>query len=285
MKDIRLSHFYTWKEIPDTLVPLVLREFADNGARNIVLAETWLERVIREPAFFSKVKNWTGRFGLNIFECHGVWGQGYDLNITCRSRRKGMIEDHKLCMEYAAEFGCKTYTVHIGPYYPGMQEPIVEALEQLIPAAEKAGIILAIENGFDPGNAPDALLYYLTKFQSPNFGCCLDTGHANVMRPAPDKKMELYAGYVKNNWGGKVIQEPDPIGKLSPYLVTAHLHDNDGYADGHMLPGTGTVEWDKWIPALKKCPRLVSLQNETSAVIYQISIKKLCETFDGLMKL
>ena len=52
-----------------------------------------------------------------------------------------------------------------------------------------------------------------------------------------------------------------------------------------MLPGTGTVEWDKWIPALKQCPRLVSLQDETSAVGYQISIRKLCETFDGLMKL
>ena len=69
------------------------------------------------------------------------------------------------------------------------------------------------------------------------------------------------------------------------YYAQQALRCADGYADGHMLPGTGTVEWDKWIPALKKCPRLVRLQNETRAVIYQISIKKLCETFDGLMKL
>ena len=285
MKDIRLTHFYTWKAIPDELVSLVMREFADNGARSLVLGELWTERLIREPAFFNFLNVRLKKFGLDLFECHGLWGAGYDLNIINRPRRKGMIEDHKMGMEYAASFGCKTYTVHIGPYYPGMEEPIEEALEQLIPAAEKTGIILAIENGFDPGNAPDALLRYLTKFQSPFFGCCLDTGHANVMLPAPGKDPERYAGYVKGGWGGKVIQEPDPIGKLSAHIVTSHLHDNDGYADGHMLPGAGTVEWEKWIPALKQCPRLVSLQNETSSVAFQISIRKVCETFDRLMQL
>ena len=276
---------YAWKTVPDELVPPVMQEFADNGAKNLVLIESWLERLLREPGFYSKLKGWLRACSLNIFECHGLWGQGYDLNITDRPRRKGMIEDHKMAMEYAADLGCKTYTVHIGNYYPGMEKSIFEALEQLIPEAEKNRIIFAIENGFDPGNSPDGLLLYLKKFQSKFFGCCLDTGHANVMRPDPAKKMELYAGYVKNNWGGKIIQEPDPIGKLSDYLVTAHLHDNDGYSDAHMLPGTGTVPWEKWIPALKNCPRFVSLQSETSAVKYWISVRKMCEVFDGLAKL
>ena len=285
MKEIQLSHFYTWKDVPDTLVPQVMQEFADNGAQNLVLVERWVERMIREPGFYSKVRGWLNACGMNIFECHGLWGQAYDLNITDHPRRKGMIEDHKMGLAYAAEFGCKTYTVHIGPYYPGMEKPICEALELLIPEAEKNGVIFAIENGFDPGNSPDALLQYLKKFPSEYFGCCLDTGHANVMDVRPDKKMELYASYVKNNWNNDIRQEPDPIGKLSDYLVTAHLHDNSGYSDAHMLPGTGTAPWDKWIPALKKCPRLVSLQDETSALTYRISIRKLCETFDELMKL
>lgn len=285
MNDIRLTHFYPWKPVPDLTAPLLIQEFADNGAKNLVLIEAWVERLIREPGFCSKLKDWLRACGMNIFECHGVWGLGYDLNITELPRRKGMIEDHKLSMEYAAFFGCKTYTVHIGPYYEGMEKPVFEALEQLIPAAEKAGIILAIENGFDPGNSPDALLQYLEKFPSKSFGCCLDTGHANVMDARPDKKMELYASYVKNNWKNNIRQETDPIGKLSDYLVTAHVHDNDGYSDAHMLPGTGTAPWEKWIPALKKCPRLVSLQNETGALAHRVSIRKLCETYDKLMQL
>ena len=66
--------------------------------------------------------------------------------------------------------------------------------------------------------------------------------------------------------------------------MTAHLHDNDGYSDAHMLPGTGSIEWDKWLPALKRCPRLVSLQNETNAAGHQVSVRKLCETIDALVK-
>ena len=285
MNDIRLTHFYTWSEVPDPLAPVVLREFADNGAKSIVLTEIWGQRLLREPAFCTKLKNWLKSSGMSLFECHGLWNAGYDLNITDRPRRPGMIADHKMFMEYAADLGCKTYTVHIGPYYPGMEPSIDDALEQLIPAAEKTGIILAIENGFDPGNSPDGLLRYLTKFRSPFFGCCFDTGHANIMRPAPGKDPERYAGYVTGCWGGKVVQAPDPIGKLSEHIVTAHLHDNDGYGDAHMLPGTGSIEWDRWLPALKRCPRLVSLQNETIAVSHRISIRKLCETMDGLVKL
>jgi len=285
MKDIRLTHFYSWQMIPDNLAQLVLREFADNGAQNIVLTEGWALRLIKEPGFYNTLKNWLKKFGLSIFECHGLWDHGYDLNTPARPRRRGMIEEHKLAMAYASEFGCKTYTVHVGPYFPGMEAPVEEALEQLIPAAEETGIILAIENGMDPGNTPDALLHYLTKFSSPGFGCCFDAGHANVMRPAPGKKQELYAPYMHKFWEGSVVQEADPIGKLASHIVTAHLHDNDGYADAHMLPGTGSAEWAKWIPALKQCPRLVSLQNETGAVGHQVSIKKLCETFDALVKL
>ena len=285
MNEIPLTHFYAWQSVPDALVPLVMREFADNGAQNIVLTETWSTRLIREPGFYSTLRKWQKISGMNIFECHAPWGTAYDLNITDKPRRRGIIEDHRLCMEYAAEFGCKTYTVHIGPYYPGMQEPICQALEQLIPAAEKTGIVFAIENGFDPGNSPDALLYYLHSFNSPNFGCCLDTGHANVMDAQPGKKIELYAGYVKSAWNNDIRQEPNPIGKLSSFIVTTHLHDNDGYGDQHLLPGNGTISWESWIPKLRQCPRLCSFQNETSAIARCTSIKKLCQTGDSLMKL
>ena len=285
MKEIQLSHFYSWKKVPDTLVPVFMKEFADNGARNLVLTDEWTERLVREPGFYSKLKGWLGGSGMNIFECHGIWGPAYDLSITDRPRRKGMIEDHIMGMEYAADLGCKTYTVHLGRWYQGMENAVSKALEALVPAAEKIGIVLAIENGFDPGNSPDALLQYLRTFPSPNFGCCLDTGHANVMDSRPDKKIELYASYVKTFWNNAIRQETDPIGKLSEYLVTAHLHDNDGYSDAHMLPGTGTIPWDKWLPALRKCPRIASLQNETIAMDFRISIRKLCETFDELMKI
>ena len=285
MKDIPLTHFYSWQIVPDKMVPLILREFADNGAQNFVLSDAWGPRLVREPGFYNTLKNWQKNSGMNIFECHAPWGVAYDFSITDKPRRRGMIEDHKMCMEYAADFGCKTYTIHIGGYYSGMEEAVCEALEHLSPPADRLGMIIAIENGMDPGYAPDALLYYLNKYNSPSVGCCLDIGHANVMYPHPGKKMELYAAYVRNWWNQNIQLEPDPIGKLSAHIVTAHLHDNDGYTDQHGLPGTGTVDWKNWIPKLKQCPRLVSFQNESSAAWHELSIKKLCQTYDELVKL
>lgn len=293
MKEIPLSHFFPWKKINDDFVTNILCEFADNGAESVVLTDEWGKRLVKEPGFYTTLLGWLRESGMKIFECHGLWSIAYDLNITDRPRRRAMIEEHKLCMEYAADLGCRTYVMHIGAfdcYYKDttleeMRRLAVESLEKLIPAAEKLGIIIAIENSFEPSNTPDEVLYFLNNFNTPVLGCCFDTGHANIMAKTPGKDPAKYASYMNVCWKSGVVEEADAFGKLAPHIVTCHLHDNDGYGDAHNLPGTGTIDWKTLIPALKNCPRIVSMQNETSAGAYHVSIAKLCRTFDELMKL
>ena len=293
MKEIPLSHFFPWKKINDDFVTNILCEFADNGAESVVLTDEWGKRLVKEPGFYTTLLGWLRESGMKIFECHGLWSIAYDLNITDRPRRRAMIEEHKLCMEYAANLGCRTYVMHIGAfdcYYKDttleeMRRLAVESLEKLIPAAEKLGIIIAIENSFEPSNTPDEVLYFLNYFNTPVLGCCFDTGHANIMAKTPGKDPAKYASYMNVCWKNGVVEEADAFGKLAPHIVTCHLHDNDGYGDAHNLPGTGTIDWKTLIPALKNCPRIVSMQNETSAGAYHVSIAKLCRTFDELMKL
>ena len=293
MKEIPLSHFFPWKKINDDFVTNILCEFADNGAESVVLTDEWGKRLVKEPGFYTTLLGWLRESGMKIFECHGLWSIAYDLNITDRPRRRAMIEEHKLCMEYAADLGCRTYVMHIGAfdcYYKDttleeMRRLAVESLEKLIPAAEKLGIIIAIENSFEPSNTPDEVLYFLKYFNTPVLGCCFDTGHANIMAKTPGKDPAKYASYMNVCWKNGVVEEADAFGKLAPHIVTCHLHDNDGYGDAHNLPGTGTIDWKTLIPALKNCPRIVSMQNETSAGAYHVSIAKLCRTFDELMKL
>ena len=293
MKEIPLSHFFPWKKINDDFVTNILCEFADNGAESVVLTDEWGKRLVKEPGFYTTLLGWLRESGMKIFECHGLWSIAYDLNITDRPRRRAMIEEHKLCMEYAADLGCRTYVMHIGEfdcYYKDttleeMRRLAVESLEKLIPAAEKLGIIIAIENSFEPSNTPDEVLYFLNYFNTPVLGCCFDTGHANIMAKTPGKDPAKYASYMNVCWKNGVVEEADAFGKLAPHIVTCHLHDNDGYGDAHNLPGTGTIDWKTLIPALKNCPRIVSMQNETSAGAYHVSIAKLCRTFDELMKL
>ena len=293
MKEIPLSHFFPWKKINDDFVTNILCEFADNGAESVVLTDEWGKRLVKEPGFYTTLLGWLRESGMKIFECHGLWSIAYDLNITDRPRRRAMIEEHKLCMEYAADLGCRTYVMHIGAfdcYYKDttleeMRRLAVESLEKLIPAAEKLGIIIAIENSFEPSNTPDEVLYFLNYFNTTVLGCCFDTGHENIMAKTPGKDPAKYASYMNVCWKNGVVEEADAFGKLAPHIVTCHLHDNDGYGDAHNLPGTGTIDWKTLIPALKNCPRIVSMQNETSAGAYHVSIAKLCRTFDELMKL
>ena len=290
---IPLTHFFCWEKIKDEFVANLLCEFADNGAENIVLTDEWGTRLVREPGFYTQLLSWLRESSMKIFECHGLWSIAYDLNITDRPRRRAMIEDHKLCMEYAADLGCRTYVVHIGAYdcyykdttLEAMRLLAVDSLENLIPAAEKLGLVIAIENSFEPFNTPDEVLYLLRYFNTPVLGCCYDTGHANIMAKTPGKDPAKYLPYMNQCWKNGIVQEADAFGKLSPHSVTAHLHDNDGYGDSHCLPGTGTIDWKTLIPALKNCPRILSLQSETNVMAQHVSVAKLCRTFGELIRL
>lgn len=60
------------------------------------------------------------------------------------------------------------------------------------------------------------------------FRVCLDTGHSN---------------YCSENLA-------EMVRLLGPYLGTLHVHDNDGTADAHQIPGNGTINWNEFSDAL-----------------------------------
>ena len=70
---------------------------------------------------------------------------------------------------------------------------------------------------------------------------------------------------------------------MKPYIVTAHLHDNDGYSDAHDLPGCGRIDWKRQIENLRSCPRLMSLQTEVRTIPRGLPVKTLAETFRAIL--
>ena len=74
----------------------------------------------------------------------------------------------------------------------------------------------------------------------------------------------------------------DYIDALSPYIIACHLHDNDGLADRHWVPGEpgGTVDWKRCMPKLAAAPRLQSLQNESHSA--HLTIPELCKRIDAI---
>ena len=143
------------------------------------------------------------------------------------------------------ELGCHRAVFH--PYYELGREENTRAgnmrlYEKLMPLLEEGQIVLSLENVYGPKcshayhSAPEELLYYTERFDSPCLGICLDTGHA-------------------------VLREQDPVEMLKAVahrLTALHLHTVLPGLDLHTIPYfTGSAEkidWKTFVRELKKTP-------------------------------
>lgn len=270
INQLPLFFFYNWNSVPEELVPSLLAEFRDNGVRRLVFTDVWLLRTIRDPEFFPRLDRYLKAAGMKLGEAHGLCGEAYDLCCCDSARRPGMISDHILAMNYAAEAGAATYTMHVGAgafvyrglALPRLRELALDSLEKLAPAARRAGLIIAVENAFEPPNSAAEVMALVNRMATPEVGCCFDSGHAEIMAPFPGKDPRLYRDEVKQAWAEGVMECSDTLEQMYAHLVTCHLHDNDGYGDSHGLPGSGKIDWASLIPRLCSAPRLLTLQTE-----------------------
>ena len=99
--------------------------------------------------------------------------------------------------------------------------------QRAVEAAEKYGVILALENSVYAQHVH----YLLQNIHSPSLGFCYDSGHENAYTPTEDY-----------------------LSCYGDLLVAMHLHDNDGVHDDHFLPlhKNGTIRWEQKIRQLKK---------------------------------
>ena len=292
---------YSWGNLPNEMYPRVLREFLDWGIDKIVFGDSLITRGLAEPEFVDFLRDLTKRLGVSFVAMHAPYGRAYDMDIPDFGRRPGMIADHRKAIGIAAEFGSKTYTIHVGASHyvrreaklPVLMKLAAETLEELVPAAERIGIVIAVENAFEPPNSARRVLELVTPYIGNRYvGVCFDTGHANCMTMKPGKDIAKYRDYMYRSWFETgIVPENDALEVLKPYIVTTHMHDNDGYGDSHSMPGDGTIDWSKLVPELKNCPRMLEYQTEVNynygknwsgkllAPAGGYSIKRLVETF------
>ena len=158
------------------------------------------------------------------------------------------IAEAKQCtikaIEGASIMGAEVIVVHPLHYLDyadnahRLYELNMEFFGELIKHAEKFGIRIACENLFQVKDdkvvdsvcsSSEEFCRYIDTIASPYLTACLDLGHCNVCgRDAEDIIMAM----------------GDRIGAL-------HIHDNDGVADLHKLPGTVSMNWDNICKALK----------------------------------
>ena len=174
--------------------------------------------------------------GISFPTFHLPFTPADDVTSLYETVRRGAVERIQVWMEKATRLGASVGILH--PTTVGYSVDIEgldaylkqlgRSLDTLLPAAEKIGFSLAIEN-LPPaqgrfGSRPEHFRMIVENFAHPCLGFCLDTGHA-LVAAAPGK-------------AGEYLEAMDQ------HLVAFHLTDNAGDRDSHLAPGHGLVDWD-----------------------------------------
>ena len=279
---VPVTFLFNWSHPSDKDRQTVMYEFAANGAKHLVLTDTLIKMIEREPKLHRELPKEVEKAGLDFVDAHAPFMDDCDICCPEPAVRPFMLAHLKLVLQIVADFGVKTCTVHIGNvFYKEYTleqhcEATCRSLDEVLPLAEKLGITICLENLQRIGSHVDDLLGYFKKYPSPNLGACFDAGHANIMENG--MKFPKCSGTVSFDELGVPVQwEHDVLGRLLPHVVNCHLHDNDGTADQHLLPGLGTINWKKLVPKLLSAPRLACVQSEVIPLKNQQPIRPLCE--------
>jgi len=180
-----------------------------------ILRKEWAEVVYRKADALKAE-------GLEIAQCHLPYYPGHiDLPIdnTFRGYEEVWMEAMLHALELAHEVGAKVAVVHPLTIMGEPEATIlgnIEHFKKYVPALEKYGMKLAIENVFSRRRSryvdgycgrTEELLAMINGVGSEQVGACIDTGHARIFRlnqgnmvRAIDKK--LFALHVNGNAGG-----------------------------------------------------------------------------------
>ncbi len=122
---------------------------------------------------------------------------------------------------------------------------------ELIEDAKKYNVGICIENmwstwgllGRDQKTTDD-LLELVDSFNDDIVGVCWDTGHCNLTGNGHN--------YAKNSNPelAEYGNQYENITKIGKRLRALHINDNNGLDDDHIMPTTGTINWDDVIKAL-----------------------------------
>jgi sugar phosphate isomerase/epimerase len=159
-----------------------------------------------------------------------------------RGRRLEAMDEVRRVLDLAEHLPFRYLVLHLGSSRdeadPRRYEAAFSSLERLRLFAKQSGVTITLEN--TPGHlaAPEKLRQFVTETRLTDVRFCFDVGHAHLedgVMPSLEIMRDL--------------------------VVTAHVHDNDGFKDEHLPPFSGTIEWD---------PVLAVLASVQSALVLEL---------------
>jgi sugar phosphate isomerase/epimerase len=261
--------FWRFKDDSKLSIERSIDEAARMGFDAVEILHIQMES--EEAGYLQRLKRRAFVNGLSL--CGFSTHQGF-LYPDAATRRKNI--DHTIhTIELAYALGIPTIRINTGrwgttkdfdelmanrgiePRLPGYSDDdgfqwVIESIEKCLPAAEKCGVTLALENHWGLGRTPEGVLRIVNAIDSPWLACTLDTG--NFLED-PYDKLELMAPktvfvQAKTYYGGGIWYTLD----LDYPRIAAMLrrHNYRGYVS---LEFEGNESWETAVPKSLKLLR------------------------------
>jgi sugar phosphate isomerase/epimerase len=206
--------------------------FAAAGFTCIHWCEHWARDVLFEDFYTDGVGRALAATGLKMLDVHGAETESARPSAADEAARARGVRLLRNRIRFAARLGADAVVVHPGPFGPPAPEgaarwaALARSFAEVAPLCAETGVRVALENASQP--TPPEFFRVVESLPPAVAGFCFDSGHANLK-------------------GG----DPDLPARMGARLLVLHLHDNRGEKDEHALPGTGTVDWDRFLRALR----------------------------------
>lgn len=193
-------------------------------------------------------------------------GVPISISDTERIRRLDAVDEVKRAVDVAERIPFRYLVQHIGHGRDSTDQRKLDAaftsLEILTVFAKARGVTIALENTPNEIGGPSSLQHFIVDTHLHDLRLCLDTGHAHM-----DATVEVAFDAMRER------------------LVIAHIHDNHGEKDEHLLPYDGTIEWDAALSLFANAPQPVAMVLELKAQSDGTpTLDQIRSTFDKLEK-
>lgn len=241
MKRLLSTHLFLSQRLTSALL-------ADIAAAGFEGVEIFCDRMhfdYHDAQWVRHVAAWFGDHGLQVHSLHAPTSRdksatrqgGSPISISDpeRVRRLDAVDEVKRAIEVAEHIPCRYLVQHLGAAReaadPRRFDAAFNSLEHLTVFARQRGLTIAIENTPGGLGSPGMLRQFIADTHLNALRLCFDVGHAH-MEDGVERSLE----------------------KMRDLVVTAHVHDNHGEKDDHLLPYAGSIDWNIALTELVSAP-------------------------------
>src|SRR5215204_4428463 len=247
-----------------------LVHIAAHGFEAIELFATRAHFDYHDQRAIAELAEWLADTRLELHSVHapivgavkgGKWIDPFSNASRNEASRKTALQETQAAIVLARHIPYRHLVVHLGTptteriaSNDNQPELARRTVEKLFEEAGRENVHVALEVIPNALSKPEALVHLIEdELDGIDVGICLDYGHAHLMGDL-----------------GEAIET------VSGHLLTTHMHDNGGQRDDHMVPYSGSIDWDVAMMETQKVGYDGTLMFEVAAMGDPIKVLQRC---------